>query len=213
MGQVIFFDFANTLAHKKDLYPTITGILQKTGYPVDVKTVQLIQQELYEEIIFPDQTDYEFYMYFNAELLQRLGIEPDKSLCEKIYYACKPLRWVLYDDCKVLYELSQPLGILSNFNSQLKMLVHRLFPENLFRWIIVSAEESIRKPDPLFYQLILKKTGFLPEDIIYVGDSVKLDYEPAVKMGLKALLVDRERVKNGNVQNRIESLSDLKNYI
>ena len=59
---------------------------------------------------------------------------------------------------------------------------------------------------------ISKVLGVKPEEIIYIGDSLKLDIEPAFKLGMKPYLIDRNNDYPFSSYT-ISSLTQLKEII
>jgi FMN phosphatase YigB (HAD superfamily) len=47
---------------------------------------------------------------------------------------------------------------------------------------------------------------------LYVGDSIKLDLEPASKLGFKVLIIDRDNFYP-NSKNKISSLTEITQFI
>ena len=70
----------------------------------------------------------------------------------------------------------------------------------------------LSKPDPEFYNFVLNSLNCEPDQILYVGDSIKLDIEPAQKLGINTLLIDRQNfyLKNDFL---ISNLEEIKNYL
>jgi HAD superfamily hydrolase (TIGR01549 family) len=55
---------------------------------------------------------------------------------------------------------------------------------------------SITKPDPRYYEQILRKCGVVPEECIMVGDRIDKDIIPARQLGMKTILVRTGLYKN-----------------
>jgi FMN phosphatase YigB (HAD superfamily) len=74
-------------------------------------------------------------------------------------------------------------------------------PEALERWakeaalpadvISSSATLGVRKPDRAFFEGVVALAGAAPAEVVYVGDRVDNDVEPAVAAGLRAIHVRR----------------------
>lgn len=207
----ILFDVAGTLLYKPSFYGKIGEVLQQYGHTVEEKNIKYHHKILSESIFFPDRTNEEFYATFNAEFLYSLGIIPTKELLDAIFKACSYLPWEPFEDTSFLNEINIPIGIISNFNSTLKEKLKSFF-DVTFADVFVSEELGVAKPSAEFYGKALQQIGIAPQDIIYVGDSVKLDLEPALKLGIKALLIDRENYFPAQ-ENRIASLTDLKKFL
>lgn len=207
----LLFDVAGTLLHKPSFYLKVAEVLNSSGFNIDEKTIKYNHKILSESIIFPDRTNKEFYRVFNKELLYSFGIIAHDELLENIFNKCSYLPWEKFEDTTFLSEIKLPMGIISNFNSSLKEKIILHFDVQ-FSNIFVSEELGVAKPSPEFYQKALKIIGIEPSEILYVGDSIKLDVEPAKKLGINAYLIDREGYFL-NHKNRISILSEIKKLI
>ncbi|WP_312767461.1 HAD family hydrolase [Epilithonimonas sp.] len=210
--KVILFDAANTLIYKPSLYSNMLTVLQKFSYDIDEEKLQYHHKLLSEIINFPDRTSREFYKEFNAELLLSLGIIPTEELLNELFSACSYLEWKAFDDVMILDKIETRKAVLSNFNSTLNGLLDQLIGENIFSDIIISENEAYRKPHREFYELALNKLNVSPEEILYIGDSLKLDIIPAKELGFKTLLIDRLNIFS-NYKERISNMNDIVNYL
>ena len=120
--QYLLFDVSGTLLHKPSLYAIILDVLAKRGHNVSLQELKLKHKMLSEIIHFPDKTDSKFYRIFNAELLYSLGILPTESLLDELFSSCSYLPWERFEDTDVLSQIALPMGILSNFNTSLKIV-------------------------------------------------------------------------------------------
>jgi len=190
----ILFDAANTLIHKPSLWMNFINVLNYYGYKVSESELKQKHKLLSEFITFPDVTSETFYKTFNKELLNALGIIDFPELLKSIFNTCKYLPWEVFEDVTYLNQYSQfNLGILSNFNTSLRTLVKEKIPTINFKHIIISEEEKIAKPSLEFYEKAVHKIGLKPQDILYVGDSLKLDIIPALQIGFNVRLIDRDQ--------------------
>lgn len=211
MIKYIFFDVAGTLLGKPTLFSNIREALKDLDHIVDLAEIQNKHKLLSEVMRFPDRTDKEFYDQFNSELLYLLGIVPTEELLGKIFANCTYLPWKEYEDTKVLNEIKLPVGVISNFNSTLKEKL-KLFFDVDFQDVLVSEELGVAKPNIEFYQKALDRIGFESNEVLYVGDSIKLDMEPAIKIGFNVLIIDRDNFYP-NFKNKISNLSEIKKYL
>ena len=210
--RAVFFDVAHTLLYKPDLYITISKVLESHHLLVDLNKLILVHKLYSETVEFPDKTSTEFYQKFNREFLYLLGIIPTPKMLDEIFQACHSLQWTKYEDTSILEVIKQPIGILSNWDVSLERNLICNFDVR-FRWIIGSQKEKIKKPETLFFQKILDITGLKPSNILYVGDSVKLDIEPALKLGMNTFLIDRYNWYSGSNISRLTSLMELSRYL
>lgn len=207
----ILFDVAGTLLHKPSLYDKLFYLINTFDVKIDKQKIITRHKTLSEVIKFPDRTDKEFYDYFNTELLISLGIPPNQHKLDVIFKSCSYLPWEKFKDTEILKELKLPLGIISNFNTTLEDKLNSFFGA-IFSDIFVSEKEKISKPDSKFYQNALNTLNLNPKDILYIGDSYKLDFIPATNLGINAYIIDREQYypKQDKI---IKSLTDIKNIL
>jgi FMN phosphatase YigB (HAD superfamily) len=211
MIQYIFFDVAGTLLGKPTLYSIIQNTLRDFGHEVGLDEIKNKHKLLSEVIHFPDRTDMAFYEKFNSELLYLLGIVPEEALVNSIFKKCTYLPWQAFDDTQILKELPLPMGVISNFNISLKDKLEQFFGP-VFQDVFVSEELGVAKPKIEFYQKALEKIPFDAHEVLYVGDSIKLDLEPASKLGFKVLIIDRDNFYP-NSKNRISNLTEITQFI
>lgn len=207
----LLLDVAGTLLHKPSLFIKIQEVLTSRGRIIALNKIKYNHKLLSEAIRFPDRTSKEFYTDFNSELLNSLGITPAGELLDEIFNTCSYLPWEKYDDTEYLREVNIPIGILSNFNSSLKDQLSQLFGP-VFSDIFVSEELGVAKPSIKFYQQALDKIGVDAKDILYIGDSFKLDMEPAMQLGIRSYVIDRDDFYPYG-PNIITSLYDIKDII
>ena len=211
MIKYIFFDVAGTLLGKPTLYSIIQNTLRDFGHEVGLDEIKNKHKLLSEVIHFPDRTDMAFYEKFNSELLYLLGIVPEEALVNSIFKKCTYLPWEAFEDTQILKELPLPMGVISNFNTSLKDKLKQFFGP-VFQDVLVSEELGVAKPNIEFYQKAIEKIPFDAHEVLYVGDSIKLDLEPASKLGFKVLIIDRDNFYP-NSKNKISSLTEITQFI
>jgi FMN phosphatase YigB (HAD superfamily) len=212
MIKAIFFDVANTLLHKPAVFVTIKNVLADHGHAVDLVTLQKHHKLLSEQITFPDKTSQAFYSEFNRELLSALGVAPSQQLINEIYEKCSYLPWEKFADAAVINDLTLPVGIISNWDNSLKTKLSQFFSVE-FKWILGSELLGVRKPSKEFYSKMLEFTGLPPGHSLYVGDSIKLDIEPALGLGIQALLLDRIGIYSSDTFPVIKDLNEISDYL
>ncbi len=211
--KIIYFDVAHTLLYKPQVYEEILNILHKHDFNHSLAHVKEIHKLVSEVFIFPDVTSESFYTEFNASLLYALGVIPNDAILKDLFFACKNLPWEKFPDTVILDKLNFPLGIISNWNSKLKEQLAKYFNIDLFENIIISEKERLRKPTSDFYDLLLKDGKYKPEEIIYLGDSLKLDIAPGLSKGIRSILVDRDNFFPFYTGEKINDLRELNNLI
>ncbi|MES2837189.1 MAG: HAD-IA family hydrolase [Bacteroidota bacterium] len=186
----LLFDAANTLIHKPQLWIKIQEVLKESGYNITDEKLMYNHKLISELINFPDRTNKDFYHHFNSELLLSLGINPNDKMLNLLFEKCSYLPWESFADCGELKSIDLPKSILSNFNSTLSNTISEKV--NLqFNTIINSEIEGVRKPNIEFYNLAVSKLNCAANEILYIGDSLNLDYCPAKEVGMNSLVIDR----------------------
>ncbi|HEY1047343.1 MAG TPA: HAD family hydrolase [Bacteroidia bacterium] len=208
---VLLFDAANTLIHKPLLFEKAAGVLESFGHSIPMNFLKQRHKLVSEIIVFPDRTDKEFYRKFNSEWLYALGILPKDEILNGLFEACSYLPWEKFEDTEILSEIKGEKAILSNFHGSLTNLIESKFP-GIFKEIVISENEKFRKPDSRFYLTAIEKLKVEPKDILYIGDSLKLDVEPAESTGIRSLLIDRDN-EFPYFKNRIQSFKEITKFI
>lgn len=206
--RAVFLDVANTLLHKPDLYPTIRKVLSDAGIDVPEQEIASRHRLLSEALEFPDRTSRDFYQQFNAQFLRSLGVAAEPALLDAIYTACSYLPWAQFADATCLATINHPLGALSNWDRSLPDKLQSL-TGLAFRWVLGSEDQQVRKPDPVFFEKMIEAAGCPAHEIVYVGDSVRLDIETALGLGIRAYLIDRDDLYPHSNLPRLRSLAEL----
>ena len=126
--------------------------------------------------------------------------------------------WEIYPEVLEVLTILQKrgliLGIVSNWDLRLPRLVRNLGLESYFDFLLSSSVCGATKPSAKIFEEALRKANALPEEAIHVGDTYEEDFVGADRLGIKALLLDRNG--NGNSvppEMRIGSLAELLNQI
>jgi len=208
----IVFDAANTLIHKPQVWMQWRDTLESYGYFIELDQLQKNHKLVSEVIKFPDVTNADFYQSFNAEVLLSLGIIPSDDLLKTLFKNCSYLPWEPFYDLVALKKLDLKMSVISNFSKKLRDLL----PEKVnipFENVIISQELGDAKPSLGFYRQAFEIIGEKTENILYIGDSLKLDIIPASKLGVKGILIDRDEVYPSGMENRITSFLDIANVL
>ncbi len=173
-------DFGVSLADFGERYGIITARLWLDLAPgkIDVDRLRI---QRFEEL-------FAFYG-INGIAAEQFGAEYIRVYVEQHF----PMEGI--DD--FLRDLSRryPLGLLTNaFPDTQRKKLERLNWDGYFRWTVIAGEVGLFKPDLKLFAHIAELAGADPGDILYVGDSVKEDIEPARKAGFVTVWVRRTGV-------------------
>ena len=102
------------------------------------------------------------------------------------------------------------LGLISNIDRDINLLVTELRLQKLIQVAVTSREIGFNKPHPEIFQAALKRAGVQASEAIFVGDQYRIDVIGANQAGMKGVLLDR----NGYYEeitgsSRIRSLNQV----
>jgi FMN phosphatase YigB (HAD superfamily) len=133
-------------------------------------------------------------------------------LTQAIYRSSTRLAWEPFGDVEALETLDLPIGIISNWDKTLRKKLHSLFSFKIDR-LIISSEQGVRKPDAEIYMRAIRGLKLSEAEIMYVGDSISLDMEPAKEIGLRAVLLDRLDIHPDYSDLKIRTLNELSSLL
>jgi putative hydrolase of the HAD superfamily len=89
----------------------------------------------------------------------------------------------------VLEQLSRRciLLLVSNYYGNVVHTAAELGIAPYFYTITDSTVEGVRKPDPRLWDIAIRRAGFVPSEVLVVGDSLKNDIIPALTLGCQAV--------------------------
>jgi len=102
--------------------------------------------------------------------------------------------WELFPEVYEVLEQLEPryeLGVISNFDGRLRMVLEQLGVSRFFRHLSISSEVGADKPDPFIFRRALDLSGYEPADALYVGDDPAKDWEGAAAVGMRVLRLRR----------------------
>lgn len=139
--------------------------LQDAGRPIAEANAYLINK-------FPEYTD-EILAYYNRWEVEMLGgtIPGMKEILEYFIHA----------------EHFGKVVALTNWSSETFPIAQEKF--DFLKWfdgILVSGAESLKKPDPKIYELLLDRFQITPETSLFIDDSLR-NVEAARRLGINAI--------------------------
>lgn len=223
---IVFFDAGETLIHPHPSFPELFATVCRR-HDVDVRPsdVESVQERLAPHLIDlaedtgvtqpsldPDDS-LAFWTFLYRRFLEELGVEDD-GLPQALYNTFSDsASYKVFDDVlpvlTALEESGYRLGLISNFEGWLQnILVEQELGES-FDVTVISGLEGIEKPDPAIYRLAIERAAVEPSRAVHVGDSVTMDVEPALEVGINAVLLDRVGRYRHVEHVAIASLEDL----
>jgi putative hydrolase of the HAD superfamily len=127
----------------------------------------------------------------------------------------QPESWHVYKDVvPTLAQLSKrglKLGIISNWDRRLGILLRRLGLWDFFDVKVVSCHAGEPKPSKGIFRKAANRLGLAPESILHVGDSFEADVAGALQAGFQSVLLRRDNA--GARRGAIHSLDELERVL
>jgi len=214
---VVLFDAGETLLRPEPSFPElIVQLLRARGVRVTHDEPAWIDKALSsvframddlvvnrEQFSTSSERSRAFWTAIYTRLLAELEVhDPDASHATYLYDEFSdPKHYALFPDAmpalRELIASGYTLGIVSNFEAWLEVLLDRLAVAPLMSVVVVSGNEGIEKPDLEIFKRALDRLSTTPDRAVYVGDNPRIDVAPALDAGMGAVLVDRRGVHDG----------------
>ena len=208
--KMILFDYGNTLLYETDVdflrgYRAIYPYITKNPRRVTPEDLESFGESLFRKCSASRNVGFEVHQWRNHRFMceyLRIEFALSDAEVEKILwdntakgaqmpYAAEML------DC--LRENGIRSGVISNIGwsgHALAERVNRLLPDNSFEFILASSDYIFRKPDPMLFELALRKADLPPEDVWYCGDKIEYDVDGAKSAGIFPVLYEDLTVEN-----------------
>jgi putative hydrolase of the HAD superfamily len=120
---------------------------------------------------------------------------PRAAYFEALYtHFAEPGVWALYPEAvEVLTALRDGgyrLGVISNFDRRLEVILAGLGVGHLFECVVLSSQAGADKPDPRIFLCALRTLGVAPAQALHVGDDRERD-GGAEALGIRVFHLDR----------------------
>lgn len=220
--KAVLFDLGMTLIRTAEIPEIYKRILET--YEVKVSSDEILEAHRSNEKevdVVKGQLELgrDFWIKWNLTVLERIGIKQNREfLARKI----DELWWDFADlevHPDVMETLSQlkakgvKIGVITNgLKKDCEQILTRLKLTNSFDVVVCVDTCNREKPDKEIFLYALEKLSVRPEEAIFVGDSIKYDYEGARGAGLKPLLIDREGKASEDVET-IRHLAEVLLYV
>ena len=212
MIKAVFFDWFNTLARYESPREELQSqALQEFGIHVSPQEIMhgllAADRILFEEnAVSPvrersHEERAKVYIRYQETILSEAGVnisgEPDTlvKIITRAQELSQGMSFTLFDDVlstlKTLKKRSLPLGLLTNFDGEMKPICQQLGLEPYIDFVVTSAEVGADKPSPPIFLAALEQTGINAAEKVHVGDQYKSDVIGAGGVGINLLLIDR----------------------
>lgn len=206
--KLIIFDLFGTLIFQ-------TSKIKKEDFFVFYKSlgIKLEKKEDFENFskIFAKATkSSSSWQELSQKVIKETLGEENKEKVDKLAQFLKEnLIYQLFEDAKEIINLPFQKAILTDAPH---FLFSNLGLEKYFQ-IFTPKETKFLKPDERAFLAVLDFFRVKPKEVLMVGDEIERDLISAKKLGMEAILIDREsKIKNPPIR-KISSLGELKNIL
>jgi putative hydrolase of the HAD superfamily len=219
--KAVLFDLGNTLVYQQ-LYEPFQRILQANGVFKSIEEIREAFEKGNREFNADRQVVYpphEFYVRWNMTILKNLGLTSSlRELAEEI-----DRQWFNFSKIYVYPEVKDSLRRLKSIGLKLGLVtgsyeldIQQILPqaglEELFDVCVGADTAGKRKPEPEAFKHALKQLKLKPREALFVGDRLKEDYMGALKVGMKAVLIQRDGKPAARV-NTIRNLREIFDFL
>jgi putative hydrolase of the HAD superfamily len=213
MPKAVVFDLYRTLiddsgvevSREQYIQESIFSLLEKNLYPVKHQDVRQAYQAMKQEMEEQHKHQVAFGVFQQVKFLaERLHVN-DHVLFHKMFdlYANAVLhispRLMPHAEESIVFlaEKGLKIGLISNtgvtpgFALRLWLEEKRL--AQYFHTMLFSDEVGVLKPNTLIFEIMAFRLGLAPEQILFIGDTPKIDYEGAIAARFQAHLFDPEK--------------------
>jgi len=222
MIKAIVFDLAGTLVYgeedtaTEDKDEVFSRIMRENGYDVYYQEFKAARHLVFF-VDYPRRranTPEEFY----AKVMERLEIPADLRVAAELAQKSAELeRMKLFDDVVSTINALKARGIKTAILTTIPLwMFQHVFEANHVKidFICTAREAKAVKPNPKIYKCVLNTLQVKPEEALMVGDTPEIDITTPKKLGMKAVMLCRDEVREvKQADHIIHSLTELLNII
>lgn len=220
--KAVLFDLGDTLIRTAEIPEIYKRILETYGVKVSTEEVlkaHSANEKEFDAIKGMIELGQGFWIKWNLKVLKRLGIQENREFLAKkideLWWEHADLE-VYPDVMETLAQLkskSVKIGVVTNgLKSDFRQILRKLRLTDWFDIVVGIDTCNKAKPDEEIFLYALDKLHVRPEEALFIGDSVKYDYEGAKRAGLRPLFIDREGKTSKNIET-IRSLTEVLLYV
>ena len=232
MIKAVFFDFYKTLSvHREQSFEaSLRKIAAGYGVEINWERYAAAVQKLFHRTSASSPATHSLLkwvmtvMQRECEFIRELGIQEHvEQIAWELLQSGHPLFAAddhkLYDDVVPTLEHLRDVGfkltIVSNWDTPLDPLTERLGIAAYFDAIVASHDARVRseKPDPHIFNYALAAVRVSAEETLHVGDTYEADVVGARGVGIRPILLDRDRTQAGRPVKTIQRLSELRELL
>lgn len=192
---IIFDCFGTLIDTGNNSIKAVEQILLNVGVHVDAREFYEVwkakkRQKMNSSVFLNEKTLFELSL---SETFAQYGIAADASKEVKPMIRSLFAERLVFPDVHEALEKLENVDIAIGSTTDTDSLLYYLELNHLsFSQIYTSENMQVYKPDEEFYKTILRRSGWLAEECLFVGDSYLDDVCGPKKVGMKTVLLDRK---------------------
>jgi putative hydrolase of the HAD superfamily len=209
--RAVLFDLGNTLVRTWIPEVTYRKVLGSMGINRSIEEIKEALSRTEKEFkesncrsMYGKVKYVEYWEKWDSQILRNLGVAEDESLAREVMG-----RWYDHADCVAYSDAKETLTRLKKRNLKLGLIstgyeedINAIFQKGglekgLFDVVVGANTIEKEKPDPEVFKHALKMLQVKPKEALFVGDKIDEDYEGAERVGIHALLIQREQTGIG----------------
>lgn len=212
--KAVIFDLGGTIIKTAEPAEVFKRILETNGIHIPLEKIRAAHRENETGHDAEDMArqGMDYWVRWNRKILERTGVkEKLELLAHKIndHWFDHANLQVYPEAIETLEELRRrklKLGVVTNsLEEEIRKGFKKLGLDGFFDVTVGCDTCGKAKPNREIFCCVLDRLNVRPEDAIFVGDSLKYDYEGAEKTGIRPVLVSR----NGDAPPGVETITSL----
>jgi putative hydrolase of the HAD superfamily len=205
--RAIFFDVGGTLIRPRPSVGAVyASVARRYGIDRTADEMERTFRRVWAEMKHPGLT-VSRKEWWRELVFRVVGLENEACFEDLFETFASPDAWQMFPDVDdTLQEARRRgwhIGLISNWDDRLHVLLEKLGLARHFDSQTVSYEVGAEKPDATIFLTALGRAGVAADEALHIGDSYEEDVRGAETVGMRALLVDRDG-------RRPEALQDLR---
>ena len=208
--EMILFDYGNTLCCEPD-FSTQRAVKELTKHVISnpeghtPEEISRFSMDMFRRCNEFRRMGCEVHEFHEIRLLTEylsLGFDMTIPELEELFWTTASPGGIMPRTDELLRFLSGKgirTAVISNIGfsgEALTRRIDRLLPGNRFEFIIASSEYVFRKPDPILFELALKKARISADRVWFCGDNISADIMGAHSAGIFPVHYDNTDIEN-----------------
>jgi putative hydrolase of the HAD superfamily len=193
--KAVLFDMHGTLVHVENdvTAEEISDYLSSRDY--EISPQQLKAARAFVAFIDYPKYGYRSWRSFFSRIFWRLKVRVDKETLHAIVKLLESRPYQLYSDAAEAVPEAKKNGFKT---ATVTTIAHFQFRKAIapikryFDFIMTGYEAGCDKTNPRMYRKVLEVLNVKPEEAVMIGDDIPVDILLPKRLGIKAMLLDRE---------------------